>query len=179
MEFIGNSIKGIYRDILKGENNQIIFDSGWLSNVIVNRCRLLLAGFIKNDTINETFTGIQYLQVGKGVEEWDKTGAPAPDPAETTALENPCDDDPFPDLEIVYLDENDVEVPGPTNRLQITATLGSNYPVPEPPSQSYPLREFGLFGSFNNVNYMIDCIRHPVIHKDVSATLIRVVRLYF
>jgi len=29
------------------------------------------------------------------------------------------------------------------------------------------------------VDYMINGIRHTVIHKDVSATLIRVVRLYF
>lgn len=179
MEIIGTAIHGIYRDILKGEDDKIIYDSGWVSNTVVDSCRLLLAAFIKNEQTN----GIQFLAVGKGLEEWDKTGAPAPDPATTTDLTNRYQERiPFGDLVFAYLDQNDNELqPGqmPTNRLQITATLKPGYPKPEGLLQSYPLREFGLFGKFGNTDYMIDCIRHPVIHKDVSATLIRVVRLYF
>jgi hypothetical protein len=41
------------------------------------------------------------------------------------------------------------------------------------------LREFGLFGQLAGSDYMLNSIRHPVIHKDGDATLIRVVRLYF
>ncbi|MBW2662035.1 MAG: hypothetical protein JRD93_08640 [Deltaproteobacteria bacterium] len=179
MEIIGTSIKGIYRDILREQNNNIIHDSGWVSNTIVDRCRILLAGFMKNDQPK----GIQYLAVGKGIKDWDTTGAPPADSSVTQLM----DPNPFQiqvaDLDLVYLDKNDAEVAGPTHRLQITATLGTNEPPAVAPLSSYPLREFGLFGQYfdgtNYYEYMIDCIRHPVIHKDVSATLIRVVRLYF
>ena len=44
MEFIGASIKGIYRDILKGPGDRIIEDRGWASNTIVTRCRVLWRG---------------------------------------------------------------------------------------------------------------------------------------
>jgi hypothetical protein len=176
METISNSIKGIYRDILKGLNGNIIYDSGWVYNTIVDGCRMLLAGFIKNEPTN----GIQYLAVGQGNKVWDTDGAPVPDPLITTDLVDkyspPID---FSELSLVYLDENDAEVPGPTSRLQITATLAPGYPAPISPLTTYPLREFGLFGKFDRTDYMINCIRHPVIHKDASASLIRVVRLYF
>ena len=49
MERIGASLKGIYRDILKGADNRIIHDSGWVSNTIVDNCRVLLAGFMKSE----------------------------------------------------------------------------------------------------------------------------------
>ena len=176
MEIIGNAMKGIYRDILIGEDNQPIHDSGWVSNTIVNRCRILLAGFMKN----EPSDGIQYLAVGQGLADWDTNGTPVPDAATTTDLENrDVPSIPVSDLDLVYLDENDVVVVSSTNRLQITATLEPGYPVPIAPAVSYPLREFGLFATFKGTDYIINSVRHPVIHKDVSATLIRVIRLYF
>ncbi len=178
MEIISNSIKGIYRDILKGPDGHVIHDSGWVSNTIVDSCRMLLAAFMKNEE-NEKPEGIQYLAVGKGKEEWDTEGTDPPEPG-TSGLENRYEPT-LADLELVYLNESDgpSQEGSPTSQLQITATLKPGYPAPEEPLQTYPLREFGLFGRFGGVDYMIDCIRHPVIHKDVSATLIRVVRLYF
>jgi len=181
MEPIGASIKGIYRDIFKDRDNRIIFDSGWVSNKIVHRCRTLLAAFMKNDRTK----GIQRLKIGKGKPEWDNTGAQVPDES-VTGLE---DEAPFTiDVKdkIAYLNENDVEVNVPTNRLQVTATLEVNQPEPPADSNlsSYPMREFGLFGVYVDESdeeheYMIDCIRHPRIDKDVNTTLVRVVRLYF
>jgi hypothetical protein len=168
-------IKGIYRDMLLGEDSKLIYNTGWVSNTIMNRCRILLAGFMKNDPSN----GIQYLAVGSGSEEWDNTGAPAPDPAAEDLVTRFTPTIPYANLALVYLDENDSEVTGPTNRLQLTATLSPGYPTPGPLLHTYPLREFGLFGSFDSVDYMINYIRHPVIHKDESATLIREIRLYF
>ena len=82
-------------------------------------------------------------------------------------------------LDLDYLDINDEIVAQPTNRLQIKATLPAGFPPPVPPATSYPLREFGLFGRFNHTDFMINSIRHPVIHKDINASLIRLVRLYF
>lgn len=169
-------IKGVYRDILIESDKHLIYDSGWVSNTIVNTCRVLLAGFIKN----EPSDGIQHLAVGQGSADWDSGGAPAPDPATTIALEDEYDP-PIAEanLDIVYLDDNDLEVATPTSRLQITAMLEPGYPAPTAPLISYPLREFGLFGHFDGAEYMINNVRHPVIHKDASATLIRVIRLYF
>lgn len=170
------SIKGIYRDVLIERDNHIIHDSGWVSNTILDRCRILLAGFVRNEPTD----GIHHLAVGQGLEAWDTTGAPAPDPAATTGLENPYTPPILSsNLDLEYLDESDAVVSGPTSRLQITATLAPGYPAPLSPLTTYPLREFGLFGLFSGTDYMINCIRHPVIHKDASATLIRVVRLYF
>lgn len=176
MENVGTSIKGIYRDVLK-RNNHIIFDSGWVLNTITDGCRKLLSAFMKNDQSN----GIQFLAVGKGSEDWDITGALPPTASETQLVDHDPYLIPKDNLDFAYLNDNsdnDDIVDGPTNRLQIKATLGEN----EPSTSSYPLREFGLFGPQypdGSIEYMINCIRHPVIHKDASATLIRVIRLYF
>lgn len=78
-----------------------------------------------------------------------------------------------------YLDETNNEVSAATSRLQITAIMEPGYPVPLAPLTTYPLREFGLFGRFGGTDYMINSIRHPLIHKDETATLIRMIRLYF
>ena len=174
MELIHSPIKGVYRDILQGPDGQLIWDRGWQPNTIVADCRVLLARLIESNAIH-------HMAFGQGLEAWDKDGAPAPD--DTTAqLEDKLYQTVIDkkDLNITYLDDNDQEVKDrPTNRLQITATLGQNYPAPIPPETTYPLREFGLFGQHNNQNYMINCVRHPVIPKGAATTLIRVVRLYF
>ncbi len=172
-----DGIRGVYRDILKGSDGSVILDRGWNSNAIVDRCRILLAGFIKN----EPSGGIQYLAVGRGDDPWDITGAPAPNAATTTDLENRNSVviGVGSNLQFAFLDQNDSVVSGATSRLQITATLQPGYPAPLDPLTTYPLREFGLFGRFGTTDYMINVVRHPVIHKDISATLIRVVRLYF
>jgi hypothetical protein len=175
MEYIGGQLKGIYRDILKDGHGSILHDSGWVANTIVERCRILLAGFIRNDSSN----GIHHLAFGQGLEAWDDNGPPASDPAATglvTPYNPPID---FAALTVTYLDESNNEVSSPTSRLQIRAILEPGYPAPLAPLTTYPLREFGLFGRFGGTDYMINSIRHSVIHKDASATLIRMIRLYF
>ncbi len=185
MEKIGSSLKGIYRDILTDRNNNVVFDSGWVKNKIVDRCRNLLAAFMKNDA-EKTASGIVRLRVGAGLGAWDTGGAPVPEDSEIRLVTpHPSFTVEFDDLDLTYLDTGDVEVEeGPTNRLQVTATLENDQPPPlEEHLTSYPLREFGLFGEYNDGaethEYMIDCIRHPLIDKDVNTTLVRVVRLYF
>lgn len=182
MDIIGSSIKGVYRDILKGSNHKNIYDSGWISNRIVDRCRMLLSAFMKNDQPK----GIRYLALGKGLEEWDTKGIEPP----ASSITHLMDPSPYKiqveELNVVYLNEYDEEIDEPTNRVQITGILGPNKPpVESSPSSSYPLREFALFGQFlkgpndQYEDYMINCIRHSVIYKDASATLSRVIRLYF
>lgn len=175
METPGAALQGVYRDILIGNDQRPIHDSGWVSNTIVDRGRILLAGFLRNDSSN----GIQFLAVGQGLEAWDTSGTPPAEATATDLVNRYTPTIPVADLSVVYLDESDAVVEGPTNRLQITATLEAGYPAIQAPAVSYPLREFGLFGAFNGTDYMVNCVRHPVINKDASATLVRVIRLYF
>lgn len=169
-------IKGIYHDVLYDSEGRILEDRGLRSNTILDGCRLLLSGFMKNETTG----GITGLAVGQGDAAWDTTGAPAPNPATTTGLVNRYNPViPFSALDVVYLDQNDQVVVGPSTRLQMTATLTPGYPIPTAPSSSYALREFGLLAMLNGSEVMINNIRHPVLHKDAASTLIRVIRLYF
>lgn len=176
MEKICRNMKGIYRDVLLEPDKGAVFDSGWNSNTIVDQCRMLLAGFIRQDTA----AGVQHLAVGQGDQGWDDNGIPATDPETTTSLLN-AHTPPIThsDLDFIYLDDSDNPAAGPTNRVQISATLEPDYPPPLPGQTTYPLREFGLFGEYDGSSFMINCIRHPVIHKGATATLIRVIRLYF
>ena len=169
-------IRGIYHDVLYDPEGRILEDRGWCSNTILDGCRLLLAGFMRNETAG----GITGLAVGQGDPAWDTAGTPAPNPATTTGLVsryNPII--PFSALEVVYLDQNDQIVTGPSMRLQMTATLVPGYPAPTAPLSSYALREFGLLAVLNGSEMMINNIRHPVLHKEEASTLIRVIRLYF
>ena len=173
------NLKGIYRDVATAADGTVLYDSGWCSNTIVERCRILLAGFIRNDSTS----GIQHLQVGQGDVMWDANGAPTPNSGET-ALVAPAADAPitFANLEVAYLSPGGTTLPAtdpPTPQLQITATLPAGYPAPLAGESVYPLREFGLFGQFGSTLYMINNVRHPVIFKEASTTLTRIVRLYF
>ena len=175
METPGVSMKGAYRDVLIGNDSQTLHDSGWVSNTIVERGRILLAGFMRNDSPS----GIRFLAVGRGEESWDTSARLSAEPTATDLVDRYTPTIPFDDLTVVYLDESDGVVAEPTNRLQITVTLKAGYPEIEAPAVSYPLREFGLFGAFNGTDYMVNYVKHPVINKDASATLVRVIRLDF
>jgi hypothetical protein len=172
----GSLIEGIYRDRLVGPNNEVLLDSGWKSNMIVLRCRVLLAGFMKNEA---SARGIQSLKFGKGDAAWDQLAQPPkPDP---NSLDQLVDTAPFiiplANLKLEYLNPRNSDLSAQaTNCVQISATLGPGQPpAPDP----YPLREFGLFGQMNNTEFMIDYVRHPVIEKDSLMTLDRKVRLIF
>ena len=179
------TIKGIYRDVLKDSSGLVEYDSGWVSNTIVERCHILLAALMKDPS---AAMGAAFLAVGSGDEAWDDRPDGPPDPATTEE-----------DLKNRYIGYDDEENRGmlalgseaityyggddgnPTSSLEITATLNPGYPKVDPNAvlRTYPLREFGLFGKIADEPYMINCVRHPVIHKDETATLIRVIRLYF
>jgi hypothetical protein len=177
MQGIRSSIRGLYRDVLEGPGAKLIHDSGWVSNTIVNGCHILLAEFISNATLPDgnkpSAGGIQYLALGRGREDWDTGGAPAASP-DVDRLEDPYRQHLAP-LNWVYLDSQDQEVAGPTDRLQVTAILAPGFPE----DGACPLREFGLFASLGGQDWMVNVIRHPVIIKEAQMTLTRVVRLYF
>ena len=130
MEKLGYSMKGIFRDVLKCPNGQTIYDSGWVSNTIVDRGRTLLAGFMRNDAPS----GIQFLAVGQGLEIWDTDGVPDSSSTAIDLVNRHTPPIAESDLSLVYLNEADAVVSGPTNRLQITATLEPGYPEITTPS---------------------------------------------
>ncbi len=172
MERIGASLNGMYRDRLSGRDGRLIFDSGWVSNTIVGRCRVLLAAFMGN---RPGVQGIQHLVVGKGLDAWDDDRPQAS--AEATGLVTPID----PRIELLPADfsylPHSPEGPGvPTNHLQVTATLEPEF---APPEGAYRLREFGLFGRTDDAEYMINYVIHPTIPKDREKTLTRTIRLFF
>lgn len=163
--------QGYYRDRLVAADGGVI-DHGWRSNLIVDRGRSLLAGFMRGDTAS----GLQVLRLGRGDALWDATAPPPPLRA-TEALVDPA---PFEvaltPADIDYLDAAGDPVPGPTNRLRLVVTLGPNEPLGEDP---FPLREFGLFGSFGGADFMVNVVRHPVLFKAADATLERTIQLVF
>jgi hypothetical protein len=167
-------IEGFYRDRLLDAGGREIYISGWRKNLIVTNCRVLLAGFMKNDAA----LGVQSLQVGRGDPAWDATGAPAPDPGTTKLTDGSPFVIPLASLTLQYLDGSDAVSATPTNAIQITATLGPGQPTPAT-SPPYPLREFALFGTLGGQPAMIDYVRHPLIQKDGAVSLERKVRLVF
>jgi len=170
------NLNGIYRDHLISFG-KVKFDSGWRSNIIVNNCRDLLAAFMKGDGA----IGIQYIAIGKGDANWDVT-QPAPPVAATNQLEDLSQfelDVGSPQVTLDYLNDANGVVVNPTNRIQITVSLTAGSPAIDPGDDTYPLREFGLFGRIGTDDYMIDYVRHPVIHKGPDDTLVRTVRLVF
>ncbi|MDH4186661.1 MAG: hypothetical protein OEV08_06670 [Nitrospira sp.] len=176
MDRITSTMKGVYCDRLYGEDGRLLRDSGWQHNTILDGCRMLLAGFM----MNETASGIAFLAVGQGDPSWDVDGVPSASPSATTGLVSRFNPPiPFVDLDVAYLDAHDQVVAERGMRLQITATLAPGYPAPSGSATSYPLREFGLFAKLNDLEVMINTIRHPVLFKDEASTLIRVIRLYF
>lgn len=173
-------IEGIYRDVLRGPAGEIIRDAGWKPNLIVLRCRELLAAFMKGDG-TEAPLGIQSLKLGRGDPAWDNVPPPPKPPENSIQL---VDTTPFVipkgSLTLQYLNGNNEFSAVPTNRLEIVAVIGPGQPAPQLGLPSpYPIREFGLFGKLKGVDYMIDYVRHPLIEKDAAVTLERRVQLIF
>jgi hypothetical protein len=149
-----------------------IIERGWRSNIVVDRCRMLLASFMKGDAAD----GIRALKVGMGLSQWDTQPEPPVHTAEQLADPSPVSIAIGPS-QMVYLDAAGAAVAGPTPRLEITVTLGPGVPPLLGGETSYPLREFGLFGLIGSEEYMIDYVRHPVIHKQAGDTIERKIRL--
>ncbi len=169
-------LHGMYRDILYDGSGQVVWDRGWKSNAIVGDCRKLLATFMGGTSPS---LGIQGLRVGMGLDSWDATGTPAAT-ASQAALVDVHSFKVLPaNLQIDFLDGGTVS-PNPTNRLQIVATLGPHVPSwPDGNHVTSNLREFGLIGSLNGAETLINYVTHPVIVKDPLSTLTRTIWLTF
>ena len=172
-----NIPSGIYRDQLITKAGKC-FDSGWRSNIIVDNCRELLGAFMAGNT---DALGIQLIEIGQGDSTWDTTPPDTPLPGisqlEDLSPFTLANDSSYLTLE--YLNDGNNPVPDPTNRVQITVNLEPGSPPIDMGEETYPLREFGLFGRIGIENYMIDYVRHPVINKGPDDTLVRTSRLVF
>jgi len=166
--------EGKYRDRLIRAGG-VIVSGHWRSNIVVDRCRLLLAAFMKRDG---AALGIQSLAVGRGDPAWD-AALPAPAPGTQQLVDTAPTSIAIADADLSYLDAAGNATAGPTQRLQIVVTLAPGTPPLGGGETSYPLREFALFGDFGGTPYMIDYVRHPVIHKGAGDTLVRTIRLVF
>lgn len=166
---------GQYWDCLSKQGGECE-DFGWRSNVIVNQCRQLLAAFMKGETVS----GIQYIELGTGDEAWDSEVAGPQDPA-TEAL---ADSSPVvinvadAAMQVDFINNVDDFSAVPTNRLQVTLTLeGTALPISA--GETYPLREFALYGEVGGSAYMVDYVRHTVMHIGAEDSLTRKIRLVF
>jgi hypothetical protein len=161
---------GWYHDRIISAQGEVA-ELGWRSNLIVDRARFLIAAFMRGDGA----AGIQRLLIGRGLESWDANAEPPTRAAQALADPSPFEV-PLTAAEIDFVDAAGEPTAGPTQRLRIVITLGENEPAGEDP---YPLREFGLFGELGGEAYMINCVRHGVIHKPADATLVRSIQLVF
>ena len=169
-------LRGMYRDVLTAPDGSLLCDRGWKRNTIVNDCKRLLAALLHGGGVG---LSIQGMAVGQGNAAWDQTGPPAPQPTQSALVDLSPFSVPLADLQIDFLSGSTVTAT-PTNRLQITATLGPN--VPSWPDANHPtanLREFGLIGQLAGTTTLINYVTHPVIVKDPSSTLTRTVWLVF
>ena len=166
---------GKYWDQLHRADGQVI-NFGWRSNVIVDQCRELLAAFMVGDTAS----GIQHISLGRGDEAWDSLPYEAPVAStmslEDTAAHNIAVTDAA--MSLSYLDPAGATSTDVYPRIEASITIeGSSLPIL--PTETFALREFALFGQLNGSDYMIDYVRHGVIHIGVGDTLTRRVRLVF
>lgn len=175
MNKITQQLNGKYWDQLLPAQGECI-DFGWRNNVIVNQCRQLLAGFVKGDTAS----GIQYIALGRGDVNWDDDMPSPPDMSTDALVDIAPHTIPVGSaaMEIEFLDTAGSVSLVVTDRIQVAVTIdGASLPIVG--DETFPLREFALFGNLAPDDYMIDYVRHPVIHIGTTDTLIRRVKLVF
>jgi hypothetical protein len=172
------SLKGMYHDVLRNPRGEVIWDRGWVNNTIVVDCRRVLASFMAG---GPTALGIEGLQLGAGLEQWDETPPGLSDPNRTSLVDGDPWTVPKAELKFDFLDGGTVTTE-PTNRLQIFARLGRHVPdwgVMGTSHITSSLREFGLVGRLNGEVVLLNYVVHPVITKDPESTLERTIWLVF
>lgn len=141
-------------------------------NLIVERCLILLAGLMRNDT---DFTGgILFHAQGQGSTLWD-TALPTPAFTQITLV-----DETFrsvPDS-ILYVDSTGTPTTTKTRSILVQTTLDFTHPL-----NGSVIREQGLFGgnagATKDSGFMVDAIIHLRRDKDVSVKIIRFIQLDF
>jgi hypothetical protein len=164
--------RGEYQDILFGPDGNIVWQTPWQSNLIVNGLGIALAALMKGEGNRLTFWA-----VGSGEEEWD---GPTPNlPSEKDLLKR---DALYNETSRKEIPRDKIETnPLQTNQLQIRMDfIASDIPS----DKSLSLREFGLFagGSIDpdeDLGILINHRIHPRIDLQEGFTLQRTLRLTF
>lgn len=186
-------IRGEYRDIVRCKNN-IVKDSGWQSNTIVQDCGKFLTALMKKEY--EKPVGIEYIAVGGGSNEDSKVFREKvvnyfqqvnKDEISTPLLINDTWVWAKPVIKdnIVYVDpeKNDNE----TNEITYKLKLSIEFSGAEPSEDGLTLKEFALLGIFKNDDdefdtdrmFLINYAHHGNIFKDKNMTLKRTIMLTF
>lgn len=176
MHTVDSGIQGHYRDRVM-RDQQVLADYGWRSNIIVTRCRQLLAAFLMGDS--DVDPGIQFIQFGRGDASWDAAPLPPPNPNTQQLVDTQAVKIDVGDMALSYLDDAGNEIATVHHRMQATVEVPQGLLNVVTGGLDYPLREFGLFGGYNGNDYMIDYVRHPVIHIKPQDELLRRIRLVF
>jgi len=174
-EYPASHLRGFWRDrICHGDGR--VTEGTVQSNTIVVDCRRILSSFMAG----APSLGVQGMQFGAGLAAWDAAGPPAATAAQTALVDASPFTVPAAAMQFDFVDDLGAVVAGPTNRLQIVATLGpAEPPWPDANHIAGSLREFGLIGELNGAPALINYVTHPVINKDPASTLERTLWLVF
>ena len=169
-------LHGRWQDVIRDASGRVIDQSKIRPNAIVVDCRRILASFIAGTPA----LGIQGMQFGAGLPNWDLNGPPTASATQVTLTDPNPYLVPTSSLQIDFIDDVGTVVANPTNRLQIVATLGPGEPGwPDINHVAGSLREFALVGELNGAPSLINYVTHPVINKDPASTLERTLWLVF
>ncbi len=177
-------IKGEYRDILS-KNGEVMVDTGWKSNDIVEDYGRFLAALMKKDFKQKV--GIDYMAVGSGsnddaefkskVKTFFDSNRPNELP-EPTSKDNWVWAKKIEDKHINYLDVVDES----TNKLKIDVKIEKN----EPSEGTFDFKEFALLGIDKEGGkfvpgemFFINYVDHGLITKDEKMELTRTIKLTF
>ena len=190
-------IKGEYRDVLS-RNGEVIVDTGWQFNAIVEDYGRFLAALMKKDF--EGLVGIDYMAVGSGSKDYAEFRGKVEgffDSRGPEQLPKPTSKDNWVWAkkieagDINYLNDEDKVVNDVTNRLRIEVTFRKEKEEgeekePEPSEETLEFREFALLGIDKEGNkfvpgklFFINYVGHEVITKDKCMELTRTVILTF
>ena len=170
-----SGLHGLWRDRILNSDGYVT-EGAIRQNAIVVDCRRILSSFMAG----APSLGIQGLQFGAGLAAWDVGGPPAATAAQTALVDPNPFTGPSSSMQFDFVDDLGAVVAGPTNRLQIVATLGPGEPPwPDGDHIAGSLREFGLIGELNGSPALINYVTHPVINKDPASTLERTLWLVF
>lgn len=144
-------------------------ETDYRKNKIVNSGREILAGLLLGDASME---GIGVMAQGTG--DWSGS----PNPSQRNLIDEV--DRREPD-EMFYMNANNNQVRGPTNRLKIKTV----YPESDPLNSEDPITEEGLFGGSGldknqrNSGMLFNVFNHEPIDKTSSFKLVREVLIQF
>lgn len=160
--------RGEHRDVLLDAGGDLVWETAWAPNVIVDSARSLIAALLKGDSQG---AAIARWAVGAGEAVWDAS-APPPDSIRRTRSQL------FAETGRKTIAAGQMIFLGGTftNRLEITSSFTT---ADVPPG---PLREFGLFAGGTaapNTGILVNHRVHPRIDMQPGFTLQRTLRLTF